>query len=149
MSLSDAAESDLLKLLFTNTTWANFGDVTGIVGSGSAGNLYLSMHTADPGEGGTQSTNEATYTSYARVAVARTGGNWTISGTSPTQVSNANTVSFPACTGGTNTITHIGIGLASSGANELLVIIPLTVSLTVTSGVTPQYAAGALVTTAD
>ena len=69
---------NLLKLLFNNTTWANVGDVTGIVGSGTAGNLYVALHTADP-SAGDQSTSETTYTGYGgRVAVARTTGGWTV-----------------------------------------------------------------------
>ncbi len=59
--MANSAATDLLKLLFNNTTWANVGDVTGIVGSGAAGNLYLSLHTASPAESGDQTTNEISY----------------------------------------------------------------------------------------
>ena len=41
-------------------------------------NLYLALHTADPGAAGSQTTNEATYTSYARVSVARSTAGWTV-----------------------------------------------------------------------
>jgi hypothetical protein len=149
MSLSNSAESDLLKLIFNNTTWASFGDVTGLVGSGTAGSLYVALHTADPGEGGTQSTSEATYTGYARVAVARSGAGWTVSGTAPTQVANAAAVTFGACTAGSNTLTYFSIGIASSGATEILDSGVLTASLAVSAGITPSFAIGALVVTCD
>lgn len=129
MNLCNSAETNLLKLLLNNTTWANIGDATGIVGSGAAGSLYVSLHTADPGEAGDQTTSEATYTGYARVAVARTTGGWTVTNN---QAVNAALIQFAACTAGTNTITHFGVGRASSGTGELLFKAPLT-----TSGATP------------
>ena len=60
-ALANAAATNLLKLLLNNTTWANIGDTTGLVGSGAAGNLYLSLHTSSPAESGDQSTNEIAY----------------------------------------------------------------------------------------
>lgn len=146
MSLSNAAETDLLKLLFNNTTWANVGDATGLVGSTAAGSFYISLHTADPGETGDQSTSEATYTGYARVAVARTSGGWTIS---TNTVSNTAAINFGACTAGSNTITHFAIGRASSGTGEIIISGALSASLAVSSGITPSFAIGALTATAD
>lgn len=148
MSASNAFETNLLKLIFNNTTLAAIGDATGLVGSGAAGSLYIGLHTADPGETGDQTTSEAAYTSYARVAVARTTGGFTVSGNS---VSNAAAVNFPACTGGSATVTHFSIGTASSGAGNLLLSGALTSpsSLAVSNGITPSFAIGALTTTAD
>lgn len=147
--MSDAAEADLLKLLFQNTTWANLGDATGVVGSGAAGSLYVSLHTADPTDTGNQSSNETAYTNYVRVAVVRSSGGWTVSGTSPTQVANAAAVSFAQCGVTGATITHFAIGRASSGAGEILVSGALTASLAVSNGITPSFAIGALVATCD
>lgn len=76
--ISDAWVADILNLLFVNSNAANIGDATGLRGSSTAGSLYVSLHTADPGATGDQTTNEASYTSYARVAVARTSGGWTV-----------------------------------------------------------------------
>lgn len=149
MSLSNASENDLLLLLFNNTNWANLGDATGLRGSTTAGSFFISLHTADPGEAGSQTTSEATYTSYARVAVARSGAGWTISGTAPTQAANAAAINFPACTGGTNTITHVVIGRDVSGAGEIVASVALTSSLAVSNGITPSFAIGQLVITAD
>ena len=71
MSKSNACENSLLLLIFNNTDFALVGDAGGLQNSATAGNLYFSLHTADPGEAGDQTTSEITYTSYARVAVAR------------------------------------------------------------------------------
>jgi hypothetical protein len=151
MSLSNAAESDLLKLLFQNTTWAGMGDATGIVKSTVDGSFFIALHTADPGETGDQTTSEATYTGYARVAVARTTGGWTLSGTAPTQVANAAVVTFGACTAGSSTVTHFSIGKSTSGVGEIVLSGALTSpsSLAITAGITPSFAIGALVATAD
>lgn len=148
-SLGDTTESNILKLYFNNTTHANVGDATGIVGSSTAGSLYVETETAAPGETGTQSTSESAYTSYARVAVARSSGGWTISGTSPTQAANAGATTFPAATGGSETETNFGIGRASSGTGELLWTGALTSNLAVSNGITPSFAAGACVATLD
>jgi hypothetical protein len=150
MSASDDFETRMLKLVFNNTTYPLVGDATGLVGSTAAGSVYVALHTADPGETGTQATSEATYTGYARQAVARTTGGWTISGTSPTQAANAAAITFGACTAGTNTLTHFSIGHSSSGATAILFSGALTSSITVSTTQTPPTAAiGALVVTCD
>jgi hypothetical protein len=146
MSKSNAWETGLLNLLFNNSNFANVGDVTGLRGSTTAGSLYISLHTADPGEAGTQSTSEATYTGYARVAVARSAGGWTISGNA---VSNTAAITFGACTAGSNTITYFGVGTDSAGAGTLLYKGALTGSVSVSSGITPSFAAGDLDVTED
>lgn len=115
-------ETALLSLYFGNSNAANVGDATGLRGSSTAGSLYASLHTAYPGEAGTQTTSEAAYTSYARVAIARSGAGFTVSGNS---VTNAAAVNFPAATGGSETEFFVGIGRQSSGANELDYICPM------------------------
>lgn len=141
MSATNAHETALLQLLFNNTNAANIGDATGLLGATTPGVFYISLHTADPGEAGTQTTSEATYTSYARVSVARSGAGWTISGSN---CSNAAAINFPAATGGTNTITHFGIGTDITGVGNLLYKGALTSSLAVSSGITPSFAIGDL-----
>lgn len=126
MSKGNTWENDLLLLLFNNTNAALIGDATGVRGSTVAGSLYVALHTADPGEAGDQTTSEASYTGYARVAVARSGAGWTVS---TNQVSNAAAVTFGQCTAGSNTITHFSIGVASSGASKILYKGPLGTSV--------------------
>ena len=140
MSLANTFENDLMLLVFNNTNAANIGDATGLRGSSTAGSLYIALHTADPGEAGDQTTSEAAYTGYARVAVARTSGGFTISANS---VSNAAAVTFGACTASSSTVTYFSVGVASSGASKILWS-GSTNSLAVTAGVTPAFAIGQL-----
>lgn len=133
--------NDVVLLIFNATAIANIADNAA---TSPLTNLFVSLHTADPGPAGNQTTSEATYTSYARVSVARTSGGWTVASA---QSKNVAAVTFPACTGGTNTITHAAIGTATSGTGKLLYTGALTSSLAVSSGITPQFAINALTTT--
>ena len=139
MSKSNTWENELLLLVFNNTAAALIGDASGLQPSATAGSLYVSLHTADPGEAGTQATNECAYTSYARVAVARSGAGWTVAGNA---VTNAALVQFPQCTGGSETATYFAIGTASSGAVKYLYSGALSASLAISSGIQPQFGAG-------
>lgn len=140
MSKSDALENDILDLLFNGTAIADLAenDTTS-----PATNLYVSLHTGDPGDTGDQTTSEAGYTSYARVAVARTSGGWTVTGNS---VSPAANIEFPAATGGSETITHFGIGTGISGAGYLMYAGTVTPNLSVSSGVTPRLTTASTIT---
>ncbi len=149
MSASNTFESDVLLLILNNTNIANLGDATGVRGSTTAGSVFIALHTADPGEAGNQTTSEATYTGYARMAVARSSGGWTISGTAPTQAANAATITFGACTAGSSTCTHFSSGRDTSGTGEILLSGALTASLAVSAGITPSFAIGALTATCD
>jgi hypothetical protein len=135
MSKSNTFENALLLLVFNNTNISNVGDATGLRGSSTAGALFVSLHTADPGEAGTQSTSEATYTGYSRVSVPRSVAGWVVTANT---VNPAATISFPTATGGNNTITHFGVGLASTGANTLLYKGTVTPTIAVSSGTTPR-----------
>lgn len=149
MSLSDTAESDWLKLLFQNTSWANVGNAGGILQSSVAGSFYIGLSTGTLTDTSTQTSTEAAYTGYARVAVARSSGGWTLSGTSPTQVANAGAVTFGACTAGSETETYFVIGRDSSAAGEVIYWGALTASLAVSAGITPSFATSALVANID
>ena len=142
MSKSNAFETALLSLIFENSNIANLGDATGVRGSSTAGSLYFSLHTSDPGEAGDQTTNEVAYTSYARVAVARSSSGWTVSGNA---VAVDADVTFPAGTGGSGTATHWGLGTASSGAGVLLYKGSISPTIACGSGVTPKLTAGTVV----
>lgn len=146
MSASNSLETSLLQHLLQNANIANIGDATGLRGSTVAGNLYLSLHTADPGEAGDQTTNETAYTGYVRLAVIRDSSNWTVIGNLG---ENTNLISFPACTAGSSTVTYFGIGTAISGTGVLLVSGILNASLAISNGITPQFIANALNVTVD
>jgi len=146
MSKANTFENELLQLLFNNVDIADIGDAGGIQNSATAGSFYIALHTADPGEAGNASTSEAAYGSYARVAVARTVGGWTVSGSS---VSNAAQISFPECTSGSETITYCSITTASSGASKIIYSGALTASRSISSGITPLFAISGLTVTED
>lgn len=121
-SFSNGTQQSVLKLLFQAVAWANIADNTA---SSPATVLYISLHNADPGEGGTQSTNETAYTNYVRVAVARSAGGFAISGSSPAIISNVNAINFAQCGVTGDTLTHFGVGLAPTGSGTLLASGPL------------------------
>lgn len=148
MSKSNTFETDLLNHIFNNAAITGVGDASGLPASATEGSLYVSLHTADPGEAGDQTTDETSYTGYSRVAVARNSSGWTVSGNS---VSNAAAITFGTCTGNDQTVTHVGIGTDASGAGKLLYYAALTASLSVTASpaVTPEFAAGQLTVTED
>lgn len=138
--MSDVFENDTLKLIFNNTTISLIGDATGILGSGTVGSLYVSLHTADPTDAGTQSSSEATYTGYTRVATARSTAAWTVTtdGSGVTKASPTVNILFPACTGGSSTPTYFGIGASATGTGKLLYAGTVTPVVTITNGITPQ-----------
>ena len=140
MSKGNTFENDWLKLVFNATAIANMADNAA---ASPLTNLYVGLHTADPGETGDQTTNETAYTSYARVAVARTSGGWTVTANSVSPVAN---IDFPACTGSTSTITHAVVGTASSSTGKLLYKGTVTPNISVSSGVTPRLTTASAIT---
>lgn len=143
MSKANSTENALLLLLFNATTWDLIAenDTTS-----PATNLYIALHTSDPGEAGAQNTNETAYTNYTRVAVARTSGGWTVTGSS---VVNAALIQFPQCGVTGATVTHVSIGTASSGAGTILYSGALNSSLAVSNLIQPQFTASSLSVTED
>tara|TARA_R110000868_G_scaffold37098_3_gene131215 strand:- start:41 stop:472 length:432 start_codon:yes stop_codon:yes gene_type:complete len=141
MAKSTTTCNNLLKLLFNATAWANIADNAA---SSPATQFYLSLHTADPGAGGTQSTNETTYTNYVRIGVVRTSGGWTVATNTAT---NAALAQFAICGATGATLTYVAIGMLSTGAGIILYSGALNSSLAVANGIQPQFAIGALVVT--
>lgn len=131
---------NLLALLFNATA---IGNVADNAASSPLTNLFTSLHTATPGVGGTQTTNEAAYTSYARVTVARTSGGWTVTAASVSPVADLN---FPIATGGSETETFAAVGAAVSGASKIFYFGALSPNIVVTTGVTPVITTGSTVT---
>lgn len=140
MSKGNTFENDLLKLIFNATAIANIADNAA---SSPLANLFVALHTADPGEAGDQTTNEIAYTSYARVTVARTSGGWTVTTNS---VSPVAAITFPAGTGGSGTATHASIGVVVSGASKILYSGTVTPNIVCGSGVTPSLTTASTIT---
>lgn len=134
MSASAHTESNIAKLIFNATAWANIADNAA---SSPLTNIAVSLQTADPGAAGNMSTNEAAYTSYARVNVARTSGGWTVAGSGPTTVNPAAQINFPAGTGGGETVTNFATGYTGGGAVDYLVAGTVSPSIVTGNGITP------------
>lgn len=141
MPKSTTFSNDLVALIFNATAIANIADDAS---ASPATNLYLSLHTASPGIGGSQLTNETSYTNYVRIAVARTVGGWTVASGAAT---NAALAQFAQCGVTGATITHVAIGTASSGAGKVLYAGALSAPLAVANLIQPQFAATALTAT--
>lgn len=130
-SKGDTFENDLLKLIFNATAIADLAENDA---SSPATTLSVALHTADPGESGTQATNEASYTGYARITVARTSGGWTVTNNSVSPVAN---IDFGECTAScTGSLTHWSVGTGVS--NKLLYKGTLTPNITMATGVIPR-----------
>lgn len=140
MSKGNTFENDLLALIFTATAIANIADNAA---SSPLTNIQYSLHTADPGEAGNQTTSEAAYTSYARVAVARSGSGHTVTNNSVSP--NAN-ISFPAGTGGSGTVTYFAAGTAASGTGKVLYSGTVTPNIVTGNGVTPVLTTATTIT---
>lgn len=144
MSATNAFEAEVIALIFNATAIANLADNTA---SSPATSLYISLHTADPGETGNQTTSEAAYDGYARIGVTRNSGGWTCTGS---QASNAAQIAFGQATGGTIAdITHVGVGLSSSGVGNLKGSLQLQSPVIMAVGATPIFSAGQLTFTVD
>jgi len=142
MPKSTSTCNNILALIFNATTWA---DIAENDTSSPNTNLYLSLHTASPGIGNNQTTNETAYTNYVRVAVVRTSVGWDVPSGGAT--ANAALIQFAQCGVTGATITHLAIGTASSGAGTVLYEGALNSSLAVANLIQPQFNAGAITVT--
>lgn len=140
-SKGDTFENDLLKLIFNATAIGNIADNAA---TSPLTNLYVSLHTADPGEAGSQTTSETGYTGYARIAVARTSGGWTVTANSVSPVAN---VDFGECTAScTGTLTHWVVGTLSSGTGKVLYSGTITPNISLATGVIPRVKSTSTIT---
>jgi hypothetical protein len=144
MTIANATESAVLKLIFNATAWANYADNAATTPQTNVG---VSLHTGDPGEAGDASTSEATYTSYTRVNVARTTGGWTETTGSVSPVAN---IDFPAGTGGSGTVTFFATSKSNAtpptGAQPILWSGTVSPSIVTGSGVTPRLTTASTIT---
>lgn len=130
MSKSDYLEKKVLDL------------VLGAQAFTAPATVYVSLHTADPGEAA--GTNEVSGNAYARVAVTNNLTNWpAASGTSPTSKSNGTEILFPTPTGSWGTVSHFAVYDAASAGN-MLYKGALSAAQTIASGNTVKFAVAAL-----
>lgn len=144
MSKGNTFENDLLALIFNGTTIANIAvNAT----ASPLTQLFVSLHTADPGETGDQTTSECNYTSYARVGVNRNSGGWTVTGNSVSPAANIDFANPSNATNLPQTATHFAIGTAASGTGKVLYRGSLTPNIVISNtGVTPRVASGTVIT---
>ena len=140
MSISNATETAILKLVFQAVAWANYADNAA---SSPQTDVAVALHTADPTDSGDMSSNEAAYTSYARVSVARTTGGWAESSGTISPVAN---IDFPAGTGGSGTVTHFSTGKTGGGATAILWSGTVSPNIVCGNGVTPRLTTASTIT---
>lgn len=142
MPKSTTTCNNIVNLMYRATAWANVADNAA---SSPLTQTYVGLHTGNLTAGtNSQAENETSYTNYARVAVARSTG-WAAASGGAT--SNASTISFAQCGTTGATLTHVSVGVGSSGATAVWHYGALNSSLAVSSGITPQFAASALTVT--
>lgn len=144
MSIADATETAILKLVYQAVAWGNYADNAA---SSPQTQVGISLHTADPGDAGDASTSEVTYTSYTRVNVARTTGGWAEATGTVTPVAN---IDFPAGTGGSGTATHFATAKSNAtpptGAQAILWSGTVTPNVVCGNGVTPRLTTASTIT---
>jgi hypothetical protein len=136
--IANATETAIMQLVFQATAWANYADNAA---SSPQTNIAVALHTGDPTGSGTAGSNEATYTSYTRVNVARTSSGWGISGNAPAIIFPVSNITFPAGTGGSGTVTNFSTSKSNAspptGTQPLLWVGTVTPTLATGSGITP------------
>lgn len=138
MSKSNAFETNVLEIFLEAVAVANLADNAA---TAPLTNLYLSLHTADPGETGDQTTNEVAYTGYARKAIARSAASWTITNGQATLATSLIPLAFPTATAGSTLATHWVLGTAASGTGKALYRGALSSSISISAGVMPRVTA--------
>jgi hypothetical protein len=140
MSKSNTHENDYLKLVLWGTAISNIADNAA---TSPLTQVFLGLHTGDPGEGGNQQTSECAYAPYARVGVSRSSSGWDIAN----NVANLHAVqSFPTCTSGTETATHFSVGTAETGTGKIIWSGAISPNISISVGITPQLGVGTSIT---
>lgn len=129
-SMSDYAENKLLDHLLGKTSFT------------MPANVYAALCTTVPTDASTGATLvEATYTGYARKQIAAGDLNAASAGV----VTNANPITFAACTAGSSTVVGVAIvDNATTGAGNVLAWSDVTSHVIDTSNTPATIAAGAL-----
>jgi len=127
---SNVVETQIANWMFRNTDMPT-----------APTSVYVSMHTADPGDTG---ASETTYTSYARVAVSTTAG-WTApaAGGGGRFSENVAAVAFPTVGATGATVGWYGLWDALTSGNYLGTI-PMAATRALVTGDPPQANAGDL-----
>ena len=143
--LTTQAQNNILNWM-KGTTWPTTG-AWGAAPTTTWVGLFTSNPTTDASASYTGT--EVSGSNYSRVAVTSSSGWSSITGgsTTPSQISNAGTITFPTPSGSWGTITGIGVFDAATTGN-LLWWASIT-SQAIGSGVVASFAIGALVLSTD
>ena len=143
MSATNQFEDDVLDLIFTNVAAPNVGDAGGLQPSVGAGSIQVSLHTNAGALDDTSTLTtqfEAAYTNYVRQTVARSVAGWTVAAG---VVDNDAAITYPQSASGPETEDQFGLTLQATG-DFLQIYGAITTPLVVNTGITPEFAAGAL-----
>jgi len=138
--------TDLLKLILNATALDMIAEDNSVDG---VTQFYLALHTADPGVGGSQASSETNYVGYARQSVARTSAAIAVTNANPPIARLVADAIFPDIGAGSSsqTLTFWSLGLAASGAGEILYRGPISPTLPIAAGQSgPILAAGTNIT---
>lgn len=141
MPKSTSICNSLLALIYNATPWANIADNAA---SSPITNIYLALSTVTGAVADTMSTNEATYTNYARQTIVRSTSGWTAPSSRAT--SNVAQITFPQCGVTGNTIVAAKTGKAT-GASEVFHYGDLNAPIEVSNLIQPVFAIGAVTIT--
>lgn len=133
-SLTNTAETETLDYL-TGFSGNLFGGTT----------RWLALFTASPGETGSVA-NEINGAGYARATIT-----FSAATTEADITSASNNVEglFPIAIADWGTVTHLGICVADSGPNNIIIYMPITPSRTVLSGDQLRFTVGSIVLQLD
>jgi hypothetical protein len=113
---SNASRNKLSLLIFNATAWVGIADNAA---SSPITNIYASLHTALPGRTGNQSSSEASYTNYARVAIPRSSTGFTVAADGTTTLTSQRQFPASSPTGNNQYCPFVAFGSASSGTGEI------------------------------
>jgi len=139
MGKTTSYSDSLLNLVFTGTTFAGVAQKA----ASPVTCIWASLHTAAMSTTCTQASNESTYVGYSRIPITRGAAGWSVTNNT---VSPANTITFPAATGGAETETAFGLGLSPTGAGVLLYFGGISPGIPVVNGTQPELLATSTIT---
>lgn len=137
---------DLLRLILNATSLDKLAEDNSVDG---VTQFYLALHTADPGDNGSQASSETNYVDYARQAINRTAAAMGCTLASPSVASFVSDIIFPdiGAASAAQTLTHWSLGFDAAGAGEILFRGPIAPTLPIASGQSgPILAAGTTIT---
>ena len=144
MSIADVTEFNILKLIFNATNWANVADNAA---ASPITTISMALHTADPGDAGTQSTSESAYAGYLRQSVNRNTSGWTVASGNPSTAALAANVDYPPSGGTATTVSNFSAGKPGGGATDIYWTGALSPPIAIgASGVIPRLNSGSTLT---